>query len=91
MRSILTDSLSQVFGPIKLHKKESRNNFFDTLESYRDFEVNVLVLRYTEQYLTYKVSITNAVLKIYLKINTQVKKYIFIVFFMQICWTKNLG
>jgi hypothetical protein len=46
-RSILIDSLSEIFGRTKLHKKRSRNKYFIsiTYESYRDFEVNFLVLR----------------------------------------------
>ena len=36
---------SQIFGRIKLHKKRSRNRiFYLTYESYREFEVNFLVL-----------------------------------------------
>ena len=39
-------SLSKVFDRTKLHKKGSRNIYpFFTSESYRDFEINILVLR----------------------------------------------
>ena len=41
----IEDSLSEVFGRTILHKKKSGNKFFFTKETYRDFTVNIIVLR----------------------------------------------
>ena len=49
--SILTDSLSQVVGRIKLHIKDLEIYLF-IYENYLDYEVNFVVLRSTVQYLT---------------------------------------